>query len=619
MLPVEFLPDVDELPVSWMNRLALANGFIDVNDMLRSYRIIDGKKVVRHLDYFPKVLGLISDNTWSKSILSIYKQDVKDQYDIIPYHNDEHLCVCPECMKEDMTRFGHIVYHFQHQYPGSFTCWKHKCILEYVQPDQRPTKSQMENYIVTHTSAKARRVCKTSKREYRNDERMLVSDNLLNVHGPGDLFEMDEVEMDVSIVSEVDPTKVIGRPIVHAMVDVYSRMITAVSVSLENNSVLGFTNCLLNLGEDNKQLCRRYGLELKDGLWDINVLPNRLRSDRGSEYRSKEVKRICNELNITLELVPPAMGSLKGQVEQLFHQYHSVQNDLLEGKGLITKRYDSNHHRHAVLTLDDIWVFVINQTIAHNMMTMSQYPMTKDMLEKSVHPIPLELWDYGCTKYGAPRPIVNLDQFEYSIRKEVRARITRKGIEWNGLYYIANDPWLAEQITKTRRSSVPLKCRLDERNIGSLWYIADNRLVKATLNENRAGNYEFNGMSLRNYEEYKTKKKELVMEKAQEDQEIRCARRMGMQATLDDAVRVANQTAPNDDKTKNIRHNRKEESILVLEANSIGTRLNTDDAPSLIPLKNGEPEPEALSEPESNEETGSMTFEEALQKIKQKM
>lgn len=78
---------------------------------------------------------------------------------------------------------------------------------------------------------------------------MLRADNLCNVQGPGDLFEMD-----VSIVSEADQTKVIGRPIVHAMVDVYSRMIAAVSVSLENNSVLGFTNCLLNLGEDNKQL-----------------------------------------------------------------------------------------------------------------------------------------------------------------------------------------------------------------------------------------------------------------------------------------------------------------------------------------------------------------------------
>ncbi len=38
-----------------------------------------------------------------------------------------------------------------------------------------------------------------------------------------------------------------------------------------------------------------------------------------------------------------------------------------------------------------------------------------------------------------------------TIRKEVRARITRKGIEWNGLYYIANDPWLAEQITKIKK------------------------------------------------------------------------------------------------------------------------------------------------------------------------
>ena len=384
---------------------------------------------------------------------------------------------------------------------------------------------------------------------------------------------------------------------------------TAVSVSLENNSVLGFTNCLLNLGEDNKQLCRHFGLELNDGLWDINVLPNRIRSDRGSKYRSKEVKRICNELDITLELVPPAMGSLKGQVEQLFHQYHSVQNDLIEGKGLITKRHDSNHHKTAILTLDDIWVFVINQTIAYNMMTMAEYPMTRDMVNKSVHPIPLEIWDYGCRKFGAPRPITNLDQFEYSIRREVSARITRKGIEWNGLFYIANDPWLAEQITMAKGNSVPLKCRLDERNVGSLWFIAGNRLVKAGLNQNRAGNFEFNGKSLRAYEEFKAKKKELIKEKAQEDQEIRCARRMGMEATMNDAVRIANNTAPSDSKTKNIRKNRKEESITFMESNTIGSRLNTEETPPMIPMND--------TEPQNNSEI--VSFDEALAKIMEKM
>lgn len=311
------------------------------------------------------------------------------------------------------------------------------------------------------------------------------------------------------------------------------------------------------------------------------------------------------------------MGSLKGQVEQLFHQYHSVQNDLIEGKGLITKRHDSNHHKTAILTLDDIWVFVINQTIAHNMMTMAEYPMTSDMVNKSVHPIPLEIWDYGCKKFGAPRPITNLDQFEYSIRREVSARITRKGIEWNGLFYIANDPWLAEQITMAKGNSVPLKCRLDERNVGSLWFIAGNRLVKAGLNQNRAGNFEFNGKSLRAYEEFKAKKKELIKEKAQEDQEIRCARRIGMEATMNDAVRIANNTAPSGSKTKNIRKNRKEESITFMESNTIGSRLNTEETPPMIPMN--DTEPEVLAEPEPQNNSEIVSFDEALAKIMEKM
>ena len=71
-------------------------------------------------------------------------------------------------------------------------------------------------------------------------------------------------------------------------------------------------------------------------------------------------------------------------------------------------------------------------------------------------------------------------------------------------------------------------------------------------------------------------RKELIKEKAQEDQEIRCARRMGMEATMNDAVRIANNTAPSDSKTKNIRKNRKEESITFMESNTIGSRLNTE-------------------------------------------
>lgn len=392
MLPNYFLPEVDELPFSWMNRLALANGFKDTNDMLQSLGFIKGKTVKRQHDYLLKITKLMPKNDWTITLMKMYLTEDLQQERLIPELNEEeHLYLCPCCMQEDIKTHGAVVYHYQHQYPGAFTCWKHGVNLLHVAPDARlkpipdesdltpvvggydseremrqfrrcysksslyyritkyqletllsdnhltvdnivevfrttkyneempvvaanivcnstmgsltgyqkknllqlifddhpryqrflnninyetmvgfemkklpnghtvlhiksANKYKMETYIRNNTSTKERSICKTSKREYRNNERMLRADNLCNVQGPGDLFEMDEVEMDVSIVSEADQTKVIGRPIVHAMLDVYSRMIAAVSVSLENNSVLGFTNCLLNLGEDNKQL-----------------------------------------------------------------------------------------------------------------------------------------------------------------------------------------------------------------------------------------------------------------------------------------------------------------------------------------------------------------------------
>ena len=443
--------------------------------------------------------------------------------------------------------------------------------------DKCPTKNQMIYYIRKHTTKKQRDIAKTSHTEYRNNQRLLVSDNLYNVHGPGDVVEIDEVEMDVSLVSEADPTKVIGRPIVHVMIDIYSRMIIAVSVSLENNSVLGLTNCLINLAEDNKALCRRFGLELKDGLWDINIIPNKIRSDRGSEYRSKEAKRIFRELGITLDLEPPAMGSMKGQVEQLFHQYHSVQNDVLEGNGLITKRHDSNHHKNAVLTLNDIWIFVINQTIAHNMLTMKEYPLTKDMIRKKVHPNPLEIWNYGCTKFGAPRPMIDKKQFEYIIRKPVTAKLSRKGIFWNGLYYYNNsDVRLLDRIQVLGNTKESFSCRVDERDIGTLWYINDGRIEVAELNMMRNGNAEYKGMSLRAYEEFKKAKKQLIVENAHKDEEIRVARRMGLEATVNNAKRSVADIPVSKDKTKGIRESRKLESESNLENNSIQSRLQNE-------------------------------------------
>ena len=123
------------------------------------------------------------------------------------------------------------------------------------------------------------------------------------------------------------------------MIDVYSRIILAVSVAFDNNSVLGVTNLFLNLSDDKQEYCKKYGMGFDNPkIWPSNIIPRRIRLDRGSEFKSGGFDRICNELGIEKQIVPGASGSLKGIVEQSFHQMHVKQNMHLENYGWIEKR-----------------------------------------------------------------------------------------------------------------------------------------------------------------------------------------------------------------------------------------------------------------------------------------
>ena len=101
---------------------------------------------------------------------------------------------------------------------------------------KRPTFRQFTYYLRKHLTKEEKDIIKTSKQEQRNDKRLLLSDSLSGVAGPGDLVEIDECEADISLISGEDSSRTVGRPVVYFMVDVFSRAIIAVSVSFDNNS-----------------------------------------------------------------------------------------------------------------------------------------------------------------------------------------------------------------------------------------------------------------------------------------------------------------------------------------------------------------------------------------------
>lgn len=445
---------------------------------------------------------------------------------------------------------------------------------------ERPTLRQFTYFVNKTLSREEKDRIKTSAQEQRNNKRLLFSDNLKNVMGPGDCIEMDEVEVDVSLVSQINPEQTVGRPIVYAMLDVYTRMIIAVSVAFDNNSVLGMTNCLMNLAENKVELCRNYGIHIAPDVWPSYFIPRTIRADRGSEYRSKEAKRIFNELNINLELVPGGSGSLKGSVEQLFRQLHSAQNPLLEGKGLIQKRHDSKHHRQATLTIEDFKRILYNFVVTHNQRYMRDYPLTHDMIAAKIAPIPSALWKYGTSKYGDPRPIVNKDQFFYTLLRPVSARLSRKGITYKGLYYMDfTDLALQHQmyILGTKRES--LEMRIDPRDVGALYMLdKQNRLKKVPLNPQRTGN-DYQGIPLAEYLElYKAKKSQDKLGGIYNEE-----MRVGLLAANETAIAEAEENAPYYPNTKGIRGARATEKRLEEIKNSINMKSGTKDSALPIP------------------------------------
>lgn len=381
-----------------------------------------------------------------------------------------------------------------------------------VLPDNlRPTLKQFLNYTRVRVPQEEIDKAKTSAREQRNNKRLLLSDNLQGVMGPGDLWEVDECEIDLSLVSVENPSVTVGRPIVYVMIDVYTRMIVAYSVAFDNNSVLGITNCFLNLLDDKQELCNRFGIQIGADEWPSKILPLRLRSDYGAEYISHAMDTICCKLGVAKELVSPATGSLKGQVEQVFHQIHAAQISLLEGKGLIEKRHDSNHHQEAALNIQEFEAVLLTYIVGHNRKYMEKYPLTKDMRQQNVEPRPIDLWKYGVSLNGSPRPITNEVMFRHSLLLPVKASVGRAGITFKGLFYInlqdealLRDMYLASTHGKKKLESA---C-IDPRNISHLYYIREGKLMTASLNYKKTGMKEYEGMTLSEYNALHNKKKD---------------------------------------------------------------------------------------------------------------
>lgn len=335
-----------------------------------------------------------------------------------------------------------------------------------------PTYQQFYYWFKKNEDVKKDIIFRESEKEFNLKKRELLSNSLQETDGPGTRFQVDATIADVYLVSSLNKNRVIGRPIVYAIIDVFSRIVTGIYVGLEGPSWIGAMMALDNMICDKVEYCEKYGIQISEEQWPCKHLPEIIIADRG-EFEGYSVENLINNLNMKIENTSPYRGDLKGIIERSFR----TTNEKIKHKtpGAIQKEFrergDRDYRLDATLTLEQFTKIYINMVLHHNNKTIDKYPMEKEMIADEISPTPINLWNWGIENKKGRLKTVDREILRLNILPKDKASISRAGISFKGLYYSSNKAIKEQWFINLKVRSVAVV--YDPRNMNKI-YIPHN-------------------------------------------------------------------------------------------------------------------------------------------------
>jgi hypothetical protein len=218
-----------------------------------------------------------------------------------------------------------------------------------------------------------------------------------NVPGPGALYQIDATLADVYLISRYGGNRIIGRPVIWVVIDVFSRMIVGFCIRLEGEGWLGLQLALENATTDKVALCARYGIPITEDMWPARYLPEHITGDRGPLI-SANANHFVHALNIQVSNTPPFRPDWKGVVEQIFRLMNIRAINWLPG---VVKhdheRGDDDYRLAAVLDIEQLNEIIIEAILYHNNehLIADGYELDADLIAAEIDPIPTNFYQWG--------------------------------------------------------------------------------------------------------------------------------------------------------------------------------------------------------------------------------
>ncbi|MCZ9884729.1 DDE-type integrase/transposase/recombinase [Arthrobacter sp. B2a2-09] len=273
----------------------------------------------------------------------------------------------------------------------------------------------------------------------------------------GDILEqvqIDHTVIDVIVVDERE-RQPIGRPYLTAAVDVCSRSLVGMVVTLEAPSAVSVGLCLAHAGTDKRPWLENLGVEAQ---WPMSGKPRQLYLDNASEFKSEALRRGCEQHGIELAYRPLGRPHYGGIVERVIgtamQQVHELPGTTFSNP-VERGRYDSD--RMAMLTLRELEKWL---TLA-----VAGYHGT---VHRTLGQTPAGRWAEGVAATGVPAVASNPTAFLVDFLPVIRRTLTRTGFVVDHVHYFSNalKPWISRRDTLGR-----FLIRRDPRDISRIWVL----------------------------------------------------------------------------------------------------------------------------------------------------
>lgn len=354
--------------------------------------------------------------------------------------------------------------------------------------DKLPTERQFRYWYDKHRDVIREKKAREGERGYNLKTRELLSDSTQMAFGPGSLYQIDSTIGDIYLVNSLDRSRIVGRPVIYACIDVFSRMNTGICATLEGPSWLGAMLALDNVVADKVAFCADYGVEIEQSQWPSSHLPEAILADRG-ELEGYDADRLVNSLTVNVQNTGPWRPDWKGIIERHFGIVRERSIRFVPGAvHRMQARGSPDYRLDAVLTLGEFRKLLIYHALSYNMdHYIENYKKDEFMIADHVERYPIDFWNWGINNRSGHLRMMARDIVRLNLLPRKQASVTARGIHFEGdLYYTCAMGLEQGWFSRARdRGTWKVEVAYDPRSTDTVYLLVDGgrTLVPCRLTE----------------------------------------------------------------------------------------------------------------------------------------